>query len=339
MQINKKDLQEALEIVKPGLANREVIEQTTSFAFMEERVVTYNNEISISHPIKDLKIKGAIQADKLYALLSKVKKDIIDITTEGNEIILSSGRMKAGLTLQSEIKLPLEDIPKIKEGWKDLPENFIKCLRFAMSACGKDMSRPILTCVHINKNGYMEASDNLRIIQCRLSSELPVKTFLIPASAAVDVVKLNPIRIAKEQEGWVHFQTEMGTIISCRIFGKDKYVSTSSRMEVKQEQEIIFPGIIQEVLDRAIVFAKRDYILDEIIEISLENRRLKLRSFFDEGWFEEEINIRYTGDPISFSITPYLLKDILSESSKCIISKEKIKFEGDDWIYVATLRN
>ena len=48
MKINKKELQEALERVKPGLASRELIEQSTSFAFMRDRVVTYNDEISIS---------------------------------------------------------------------------------------------------------------------------------------------------------------------------------------------------------------------------------------------------------------------------------------------------
>ena len=72
MKINKVELQEALEKVKPGLASRELIEQSTSFAFMGDRVVTYNDEISISHPVKNLDVTGAVKAQTLYAFLNKI---------------------------------------------------------------------------------------------------------------------------------------------------------------------------------------------------------------------------------------------------------------------------
>ena len=48
--MKKAELIKALEAVRPGLANKEMIEQSTSFAFMKDRVVTYNDEISISYP-------------------------------------------------------------------------------------------------------------------------------------------------------------------------------------------------------------------------------------------------------------------------------------------------
>ena len=48
MKLNKADLQRALEIVKPGLANKEMIEHSTSFAFINGKVITYNDEISLS---------------------------------------------------------------------------------------------------------------------------------------------------------------------------------------------------------------------------------------------------------------------------------------------------
>ena len=56
MKTNKTKLQTALEIVKPGLANKEIIEQSTSFAFLKGKVVTYNDEVSISHPLKGIEL-------------------------------------------------------------------------------------------------------------------------------------------------------------------------------------------------------------------------------------------------------------------------------------------
>ena len=91
MKVKKENLRNALEIVKPGLSNKELIEQSTSFAFIKGRVVTYNDEISISHPVEDLKNSGAIKAEELYALLSKIKEEEIDIVPQEAEILIKDG--------------------------------------------------------------------------------------------------------------------------------------------------------------------------------------------------------------------------------------------------------
>lgn len=335
MLINKKELLEALEIVKPGLANKEMIEQTTSFAFVKDRVITYNDEISISHPLSGLKLEGAVKADKLYALLGKIKKDEIELDIEGGEIIISSGRIKAGLTLQSEIKLPLGDEVATKSKWRELPEKFIKSVSFVMTSCSRDMSRPVLTAVHINESGFIEASDSYRVARCELSGDIPFKTFLLPASSAVEVVKFNPTHIA-EGKGWVHFKTERESVLSCRIF-EDTFPDTKPILKMKGIP-LTLPKTIEEVMEKATIFAKRDHVLDEIISITLHENRFKIKATSDSGWFEEEVNIRYDGEEVEFHITPYLLKGILAETQTCELSPDKLKFEGENWIYITMLR-
>jgi hypothetical protein len=344
MQINKKQLQDALTKVKPGLANKEIVEQSTAFAFTQGRVVTYNDEISISHPIEGMELEGAIQADNLYKFLSKVpdKEDKegkpipIEAILKDNEIVLTFGRAKAGLTLQSEIKLPLNEDIAQKGKWKTLPHNFPKYLGFAMSSCSKDMSKPVLTCVSVTAGGFLYASDNCRLTKCDLKEEMPTKDFLLPATAALEVVKLNPIKIA-EGKGWVHFKTEEDTIISCRIMEDEDFPAIDKHLIVKGVQ-LILPKMLTEVLDRAMVFAKREHTLDESVEVLIEDQKIQLSAKSDSGWFKEDANIRYQGDPISFMITPYLLRGIMAETQACTLSKDKIKFEGDDWQYVTLLR-
>lgn len=331
--MKKTNLQKALEIVKPGLASKEMIEQSTSFAFMEGRVVTYNDEISISHPVEGLEIEGAVQAEELYKLLNKLKKDEIEITIKKSEIILKSGRTKAGLTLHEEVKLPLEEIGKMSK-WKKLPENFLRHVKFAMAACSCDMSKPVLTCVHINED-VIEGSDSFRIARCQLKEEMPVKTFLIPATSAMEVIRLGPTKIA-EGEGWIHFQTGEETVLSCRIF-EDKFPDCTQFMKIKGVS-IVFPKSLNEVLDRAEVFAHRDHFLDETITINLQDKRLKVASESESGWFEEDINFKYDGNPVTFAITPYLLKDILAETQACILGENRLKFEGEGWEYLSMLK-
>ncbi len=317
-----------------------MIEQSTSFAFMNGRVVTYNDEISISHPVEELEIEGAIQAEELYKLLNRLKEEEIEIKVKKNEILLQCGKVEAGLTLQKHITLPLEEIGE-QGKWKTLPEGFLESVRRAVTTCSTDMSRPVLTCVHITKEGIVEGSDGFCIIRCRVTDKegedvvMPVKEFLLPASAAVQVIRLHPTKIATG-DGWIHFQTTEGTILSCRIF-EDEYPDCEQFMKV-EGIEIRLPKGIEEILDRAAVFAKRDHFMDERITISLEAKKVLVESKSDAGWFKETARVRYDDSPVSFAITPYLLKDILKDSTTCELSEDRLKFEGAGWEYITMLR-
>ena len=338
MQIKKDGLLTALEMVKPGLANKEIIEQTTSFAFVDGRVVTYNDEISLSHPVEGLDLTGAVQAENLYKFLARIKRDELDVVKEDSQIIIKSGRAKAGLVIHAEIKLPLDSEITDKSDWQELPEGFNDAVKFATGSCSTDMTNPILTCVHINEAGIIEGSDNYRISHYKID-EMPVKTFLLPGSSALEVIKIKPTHVA-EGTGWVHFKNEFDTIISCRILEEDEYVNTSKVIRVKGTR-LILPDTTGEVLERAMVFAKRDRALDESVSITIENRRLVMEAEADNSWFEEKINMKYTGDPIKFGITPHLLQSILNETRECFIDDNavKLKFQGEGWMYITMLRS
>ena len=80
MSTNRKDLLKVLQLVRPGLAAKEIIEQSTSFIFTKGQVIAYNDEISVSHPVvKGLDLDGAVQANELFALLNKLTDDTIEL--------------------------------------------------------------------------------------------------------------------------------------------------------------------------------------------------------------------------------------------------------------------
>lgn len=332
--MKKSDILQALTIVKPGLSNKDVIEQASSFAFIDGKIITYNDEISIAHPIDGLEIEGAIKADLLYGLLSKVKSEEIELSTEGNELKIKSGRMKAGITLQQEIKLPLEEIAT-KSKWKALPENFSKYLAFAATSCSSDMSNAKLTCVNVTEDGFLQASDNYRITNVNLRAKMPVKTFLLPATSAILISKMNPVKIS-EGAGWIHFKTSEGTTISCRVF-EDSFPLVGSLLNVTGEA-ITFPDNLLSVLDRAGIFAKRDSLIQESITIQITEKKLIVKATAENGSFEESVKINHSGKPLEIIISPYLLKGILAETLECIVGEKLLKFETEDWIYVSALK-
>ena len=333
--INRIELLKALEVVKPGLANKDLIEQTTCFAFMDGNVVTYNDEISIRHPI-EIDISGAVQAGELYSLLNKLTSDEIKVELTDNEILLSAGRIRSGLTLYQEISLPLDELGTIQD-WYTLPKDFIEAMSFCLFSCSKDMSRPILTCVHINGQ-IIESCDNQRLTQFTMDSPLNGEPLLIPVSSASQLIKYKLKEAAPFDNGWVHFKTDEGTVISCRVY-EDNYVDLSNIINQAHEgKELKLPASTSETLDRAGIFTKQDFDSDQTVSISFSDKRMKVRAENEVGWIEEELNLLYDDEPVQFSIHPKLLQDILKKTNEFQISDGKIKFAKDNWIHVVALR-
>lgn len=330
--MNKADLIQCLERVKPGLSNKEMIEQSTSFAFIEGRVVTYNDEISISHPVPGLgDVTGAIKADELYKLLSKLSEDDIEVSVSGPEVILKAGRSKAGFTLQTEIKLPLDEVPAPSK-WKDVPDGFLEAIRFTSSSCSRDMSRPVLTCLNVRDSGVVEASDNLRITNYDLGNKMPVPTFLLPVTSAKEILAYKINKICKS-DGWIHFKTNEDTILSCRIF-EDKFPDVSKFFDVEGD-EIKLPKDLHSALDKASVFAVDGEIMS--VTLTLKPKKMIVRGRSTSGWFEEEMPARYNGKEITFTTCPKTLQDITSQTTTCILGKNVMLFAGDKWKHVVSL--
>jgi DNA polymerase III sliding clamp (beta) subunit (PCNA family) len=332
MKINKAELQNALSKVKPGLASKEIIEQSTSFAFMGDKVVTYNDEISISHPVKGLNLVGAIKAEELYQFLGKIKQDEINISWEENQFKITAGNSKAGLILQQEVKLPIEEVGEIGD-WKELPNEFIEGLKFCRVTCSKDMSRPVLTCVNVMSDGTIVGSDSYRVTTYTLK-EMPTKTFLIPATSVDELTKYD-IKYITRGEGWVHFKTDEDTVFSCRIF-EDNYPESSHIINFSGKS-IRLPKKLPEVLDKAKIFAKKEFEEDSEVNIKIEDGWMTVSAEATSGWFEETIRIKYKDEPISFIAHPTFLAEMLGKVQNCILGEDLMKFEGSNWVYVTSL--
>jgi DNA polymerase III sliding clamp (beta) subunit (PCNA family) len=336
MKIETSKFKKALDIVKPALAGKEIIEQTTSFAFIEGNVVTYNDEICITQPLEGVAIDGVIKAEELYKFLTKVKEKEFDINVTDSEVVMKAGRAKVGFALNKEILLPLGEEISEKGDWKDLPSTFLQACKFAVASASTDMSDPKLTCIHIVKTGVIEATNNYRLVIWTLGTAIPIPTTLIPATSIREVIKIQPTKVSKGN-GWVHFKNESGTVISCRVFD-EKFVNTSAIMkDIGKVKKMVFPDGLLQILEKAEVFTQEQKT-DGSVTIEIKDGKLTVKSESTTAWFKEALP--YDGEEqFAFSITPYLLKDILKQTNECSYNKNVLKFEGEQWLYVTGLRS
>lgn len=328
------DLQVALEIVKPAIAKKELIEQSTSFAFADGKVLAYNDEVYMSHPVEGLDLFGAIKAEELYGIISKIKEKEILLDVTDNEVVITAGRTQVGLLFESEIKLPLDQIDSVTE-MIPIEDEFLDKLSFASMVTDTNFLTPVLTCVHVDKN-TLSSSDNRRLCHITLKQDTGIENLLLPAKIVPLIIKMQASKIAVT-ESWVHFENEVGTKLSARIFS-GKFPQISGIISVVPDIEIELPANLTETIDRAEVFSKKEYEKDELITIELSKKKLILKSKSDSGWFKEVNKCDYAdADILSFDIQPIFLKDILTKTNICHISKKSnmvIFKEANKWIYL-----
>ncbi len=335
-EIKKSDLKHALEIVKPGLANKELIHQSTSFAFMDGNVVTFNDKISVSHPVKGLELTGAVKAEEMDQVLSKLTAENLKLDIGENELLIKAGKSSIGLQLSEEILLPIEEVDEIGEMY-ELPKDFLEAAKMVSQAASRDNSMELLTCIEVDTDGLLSASDNVRVSRATLSKDMPVDTFLLPVEVIPQLIKIKPTLI-NLTEAWVHFANEEGTRLSARTFA-DEFPDITSILEVENTIDIPLPADLVDMIDRAGVFAQGLTLLDEKLTIQIEKGRIRVKSECATGWYKEAAKCEYKGESITFEMVPHLFKEVLNKMSICKYSKEQqvVKFEDETWQYVVSL--
>lgn len=340
MKINRIELLGALNRVSPGLASKAIIEQTDTFVFQDEVVFTYNDRIAVSTPL-DLGFEGAVEAEPLLKLLNRMTCEEVIVEAAEGEMTLcaAKGSKKAGIKLQAEITLPLSEagMPK-DEDWLDLPATFLKGIRFAQFSTGKDMNRPVLTCVCVHGR-HILSSDSCRLTRYDMgkkAARIFTKDLLIPADSVKPILDHKPIEYGIVGT-WIHFNNEEDTILSLRMVEGEFPIDKAEPLLSVQGESITFPEDLENLLGCAQVFASDDFKKDSVVEFTVKGKTMIIRSENESGWYEEECAMPQKCGNFNFMIHPQMLLDLLDILENVQVSDSLIKLTGENFEHVVAL--
>ena len=160
MRIKREELLKKLEQVKPGLATREIVEQSASFVFANGQVATFNDEVAVRVPLES-DIYGAVRAEPILSLLSKLGEDEVELFVEDGVLSVNGKRGRAGIKMESEVLLPIESV-EVPQEWKQLDAEFVDAVDIVGSCASSNDVNFNLTCIHIHPE-WLEACDNYQI--------------------------------------------------------------------------------------------------------------------------------------------------------------------------------
>ena len=329
MRIDRETFLNQLESVLPGLSTREIIEQSSCFIFKGKKVRTYNDEIGCTQD-SCLPIKGAVQALPLVAILRRLKEKNIEITIGKGKLLIKGKRKRIGIRMETEILLPIASI-EIPKKWKNLPNDFADAVSIVQECAGKDESRFVTTCIHLHPK-WIEACDNFQASRYKIKMAIEKPT-LVRKDSLKYIVNMDMTQFS-ETKTWIHFRNSTGLILSCRRW-VEEYPDISSVLRVKGNITLLPKGL-KEAIERAEVFSAEDVEENRVI-IHLQEGKLKITGKGVSGWCSEFKNIKYKGQPLSFTIAPNLLIELVQRHHTCEIAKGRLKVKVGKFTYVTVL--
>lgn len=331
--INREKLIKELESVQAGLSIRAATEQSNCFCFEDGKVRTFNDEVACEQKT-DLKVKGAVIAAPLMALLRKLPEEEIDFGRKNGEILIKGKKKSSGIPFQEDIALPFKEIGEPSGKWKKLDKDFLEALAMVCECASDDQTMYIYTCVRITPK-YMEAMDQWQA--GRFDIETPVKKpIFIRKAAAKHLIELDITHIA-EGDVWVHFKDGKGLRIACRATRDEDYPDIASFMNVKG-QKARLPKTLTDATARAEVFldSSKD---DRMVSVSLEEGTITVRGQGGLGWYREVKKLSYKGPSMKFNISAKLLAQITEDYNDCLISQDRLLVESGRFKWVTSLKD
>lgn len=339
--VNIKDLVGVLNRVAPGLGAKENDIQANCFLLSDGHAYTYNDEVSVSCKLpKGMKgIKCVVQAKEFLQLLSKMKEEEVDIAMEKDELCLSTRRTKARFLTESEIKMPVADIEIPKE-FDELPEDFLYAIKCCLPIVGKDMSKPLSTCIHF-ADDKAEVCDVDKAGRYTFKDEYFKKRVFLPGASAKVVSRFDVVDFAVGG-GWIHFGCKDNTIVSARTYYDGQDMADFTHLLNQKGADVALPKDLAGALERSGIFADArtgtEGTLEDIyVELTIGDDWCVLRCDSAIGSYQEKVRVNYEGPRLVFSTSPELLLSALEAHRTCEVCENFVKIYDDNFTHIVAV--
>jgi DNA polymerase III sliding clamp (beta) subunit (PCNA family) len=301
------------------------------FYFTGNHVVTYNNIVSIQHPLKT-NFVGFVKAHDFFNFVSKVTVDEIVTKLEKGKLKLKAGKLQATLPTinDADVTKRIEAIAKQASGlkWLKLPDNFGEAINLCKFAASKNESDQTLTCIKLEGTDCI-AADNSRAAYNKLAK--PIKPMFLKATEVKALLDIKPTGYSLNKS-WLFFRNKTGCTFSIRsVQGVYPDFLSSFKFEGKTVE---IPDAILEGVDVASIFTDDD---TPKINISVANGMCTISVASANGEFTYPHPIKYKGDDFAFSIAPDFLVEMMKHSTEIIVDEGRAKIISGDFQMVISL--
>ncbi|MCP4373937.1 MAG: hypothetical protein GY797_38410 [Deltaproteobacteria bacterium] len=334
--MNRKKLLDVLKKVKPGIADKDIVESMTYFYFSGKEVVTYNDKISILHPL-ETEFNLFVKADDLYKIVSLSKAEKLKIVENGTQLNIRSAQMNVNLTtiideeIVDRIGLIEKSLKDVK--WKKLPSNFMESATLCSFAAAKIEAESTLSCVYIKGEKIM-AFNNDQFASATLKGK--VSEMFLKASQLSNLVSIEP-ELYVVTKAWLHFKSEDGCVFSIRRIDGD---FPEKDMEGALDFEGRSVDLSTDILEGADIASIFVDTMEPVISVKITKGKCIVSVTSEGGGSQHRSKLVYEGPDIEFNLNPDFLREMLAHSTTITVDDDstKAKLSTENFTMMTSLK-
>ena len=303
------------------------------FVFRGGYLSSFSANLSVNVPL-DVGFDAIVSSEEFFKFVKKCSGDEISMQLVDGEVIVESGKTKAGFKTASLFdKIPESTIDDVKT-WMKVPDDFADALRFCYFSIIDDESLGVINCAYV-KPDCVVSTDNIRITEMMFAKKAAKDfSFFIPKKLVIPIVDSGCQKIGIV-EGMVHIKTENGSIISMnKMIGE--YPEDYRKLFAVEGGEMEMPGTMIEAINHVSTI---DSGLSDIqlMDVTIQKGEIVCRVSGEKAWAEEKIVYTYKGKPIKFTTSPVFMKDILPKCRKFTVGDGVIFIKGDNFSHIMSV--
>lgn len=350
MKYPRAELLQALNMVRPALAAKDLIEELSHVWFDGATITAYNDaDLGIQVPFKT-DFKGGVRGALLLGLLNASKAKEVELeTTDDNHLKLVASRTRGKLAvLDSERSV--WQFPEFdpKDGVK-INEDFLRVLQAVLVSVGNDTSTPEKLGVTLvaEKTAVRMYSTDSKSVACVVAEAPKGKWFkpglrvILPTAFCEQLLRLcsggGSMHIAQDS---VVAANPQGVMLYARLVDVQRpldFVATfNQHADLKDGVAFDVPPKLALALERAMVILEG--VVGESVEISTAAGKLRLEAHVEgRANVKDYITLPEGVPEVLLRVDPSLVKRALPYATQIAITEGAVVLLGeDDFIYLAS---
>jgi DNA polymerase III sliding clamp (beta) subunit (PCNA family) len=342
MILDRKKLLAAIDIIKPAIATKDLLEALAHIWFNGTTLMAYNDaSLGLEVPFKT-DIKGGLKADLLIGVLSNSNAETIETTTDdGDDVEIKVGRAKLKLALLPQDR-QLWTFPKPNKITSPLSNQMISGLKDVMISIGMGTTSPEQLGVTLKTEKtliHLYTTDDQTISQKAV--DRPAKwedvRVIFPTPFVEQLIKHGDegTQIAISSDSVVATTTK-GVKIFARLIDAPMPFDFAKTIaeHVRSTDVVDIPGRLRLALERATVIAEAQTDKAKAIECLIKEGKLRLYGESPYGVLRDSMELGKDIPSNEFGINPKLLKRGLPLATKIKFGDRCVVLEGDRFMYI-----
>jgi DNA polymerase III sliding clamp (beta) subunit (PCNA family) len=332
MNFQRKELLDTLNIVKPGLASKDLVEELTCNWFQGDTLYAYNDLIGIQIPFKT-DFTGGLRGSLLLGLLDKSRAKEVSISplNDGNEMLLKAANTRLTLALLEQNRA-LWEVPEFDKSKSFvIGKDFLLALENVLISIGGDTSIPDqlgVTLLATNDTLDLFTTDNSTISWYRLPKPkgYNVERVIIPAIFCEQLLRLckDGAYLVVTDEA-VMAQNSKGIFLFSRLIESQRPLDladivASSLPETYEENLITVPSRLKLAIERVNIVLENHVGQPADFYIEEGSNFLRLYAKTDNGEIKDSMKLDQEHSIVRISVDPTLVKRALNGRTQFLLT-------------------